>query len=153
MPNKIQEFSQLAERAAMELTGSHQSWLSFLQTASRLYKYPYNEQLMIHAQRPDATACADFDTWNQRMGRYVRKGSHGIGLIDASGDTPKMKYVFDVSDTVESDRARQLNLWEYKPEHIEAVSAAMEKSFGVDGVWNLPILLDRTAAQLAGEYW
>ena len=153
MPNKIQEFSQLAERAAMELTGSHQSWLSFLQTASRLYKYPYNEQLLIHAQRPDATACADFDTWNQRMGRYVRKGSHGIGLIDASGDTPKMKYVFDVSDTVESGRARQLNLWEYKPEHIEAVSAAMEKTFGVDGVWNLPILLDRTAAQLVDEYW
>ena len=97
MPNKIQEYSQLAERAAMELTGSHQSWLSFLQTASRLYKYPYNEQLMIHAQRPDAAACADFDTWNRRMGRYVRKGSHGIGLIDASGESHRGRFSMAVS--------------------------------------------------------
>ena len=99
MPTKIQAYSQMADHAATQITGSYQGWTEFLQTAARLYKYPYNEQLMIYAQRPEATACAEYDFWNNRMGRYVRRGSKGIALIDASGDRPRLKYVFDVSDT------------------------------------------------------
>ena len=82
MPSKVQFYAQMADHAATQITGSYQSWISFLETAGRLYKYPYAEQLMIHAQRPDATACAEFDFWNQQWGRYVRRGSKGIALIE-----------------------------------------------------------------------
>ena len=100
MSTKIEEYMQLADKAAVNATKSFQSWVAFLETIGRLYKYPYSEQIMIHAQRPDATACADYDLWNQRMKRFIRKGSKGITLIDTSTDNPKLHYVFDVSDTV-----------------------------------------------------
>ena len=85
MPNKLQAYAEQAERTARQITGSHLAWTAFLTTAARLYKYPYNEQLMIYMQRPEATACAEYDFWNEKMGRYVRRGSTGIALIDASG--------------------------------------------------------------------
>ena len=93
MASVLQQYHQLADRMAAQITGSYQSWTDFLTTAARLYKYPYHEQLMIYAQRPEATACADYELWNKRMGRYVRRGAKGIALIDHSGDTPKLKYV------------------------------------------------------------
>ena len=99
MPNKLQAYAEQAERTARQITGSHLAWTAFLTTAARLYKYPYNEQLMIYMQRPEATACAEYDFWNEKMGRYVRRGSTGIALIDATGYKPRLKYVFDVSDT------------------------------------------------------
>lgn len=83
MPNKLQAYAEQAERTARQITGSHLAWTAFLTTAARLYKYPYNEQLMIYMQRPEATACAEYDFWNEKMGRYVRRGSTGIALIDA----------------------------------------------------------------------
>ena len=85
MPNKLQAYAEQAERTARQITGSHLAWTAFLTTAARLYKYPYNEQLMIYMQRPEATACAEYDFWNEKMGRYVRRGSTGISLIDATG--------------------------------------------------------------------
>ena len=78
MPSKVQLYAQMADRTAEQITGSYQKWTAFLTTAARLYKYPYNEQLMIFAQRPDATACAEYDFWNEKMGRYVRRGSKGM---------------------------------------------------------------------------
>ena len=99
MPNKTEQFAQIADQTAVRLTASWQEWAAFLTTASRLYKYPYHEQLLIYAQRPDATACAEYDLWNEKMGRYVRRGSKGIALVDDSGDRPRLRYVFDVSDT------------------------------------------------------
>ena len=105
MPNKLQAYAELAERTARQITGSHLAWTAFLTTAARLYKYPYNEQLMIYMQRPEATACAEYDFWNEKMGRYVRRGSTGIALIDATGYKPRLKYVFDVSDTGGSPRS------------------------------------------------
>ena len=78
MPNKLQAYAEQAERTARQITGSHLAWTAFLTTAARLYKYPYNEQLMIYMQRPEATACAEYDFWNGKMGRYVRRGSTGI---------------------------------------------------------------------------
>ena len=99
MPTKAELYAQMAEKMATQLTGSWQEWAGFLTTASRLYKYPFHEQLMIYAQRPDATACAEYDLWNEKMGRYVRRGSKGIALVDDSGDRPRLRYVFDISDT------------------------------------------------------
>ena len=116
---------------ATQITDSYQSWTDFLTTAARLYKYPYHEQLMIYAQRPDATACADYELWNKRMGRYVRRGAKGIALIDHSGDAPKLKYVFDVADTRTTERSRSPYLWEYRPEHEQVVSAALEEQYNI----------------------
>ena len=110
MPNKLQAYAEQAERTARQITGSHLAWTAFLTTAARLYKYPYNEQLMIYMQRPEATACAEYDFWNEKMGRYVRRGSTGIALIDATGYKPRLKYVFDVSDTGGKENARRVNL-------------------------------------------
>ena len=112
MPSKMQFYAQMADQAAKQITGSYQSWISFLQTAGRMYKYPYNEQVMIHAQRPDATACAEYDFWNRQWGRYVRRGSKGIALIDTSGENPRLRYVFDVSDTGTRENSRAVRLWE-----------------------------------------
>lgn len=90
MPSKYQEYRQMADTAERQLTSSYKSWTQFLRTAARLYKYPYNEQVMIHAQRPDATACAEYDFWNKKMGRFIRRGSTGIALIDTSGQKPQV---------------------------------------------------------------
>ena len=97
MPTKAEQYAQMAEKVAVQLTGSWQEWTGFLTTAARLYKYPFHEQMMIYVQRPDATACAEYDLWNNRMGRYVRRGSKGIALVDDSGDRPRLRYVFDIS--------------------------------------------------------
>ena len=91
MPSNLQAYAQMADHAATQITGSHVAWTDFLTTAARLYKYPYNEQLMIYAQRPDATACAEYDFWNEKMRRYVRRGSKGIAVIDATGDKPRLR--------------------------------------------------------------
>lgn len=106
MPTKAEMYAQMAEKVAVQLTGSWQEWAGFLTTAARLYKYPFHEQLMIYAQRPDATACAEYDLWNDRMGRYVRRGSKGIALVDDSGDRPRLRYVFDISDTGTREHSR-----------------------------------------------
>ena len=141
----------MSEEAQRQLTGSLERWQSFLATASRLYKYPYHEQVMIHAQRPDATACAEFDVWNNTMRRYVRRGSKGIALIDTSGDRERLRYVFDVSDTGTRPNSRSLNLWELREEHIPAVSSMLEKNYGVPAGESLAVQLEAVASQLARE--
>ena len=153
MPSKVQLYAQMADRTAEQITGSYQKWTAFLTTAARLYKYPYNEQLMIFAQRPEATACAEYDLWNKQMRRYVRQGSKGIALVDASSDQPKLRYVFDVSDTGGGENSRRPYLWEYRQEHREVVSAALEQRFDVSGENGLADQMERVAAQLVDEYW
>ena len=153
MPNKLQAYAEQAERTARQITGSHLAWTAFLTTAARLYKYPYNEQLMIYMQRPEATACAEYDFWNGKMGRYVRRGSTGIALIDASGYKPRLKYVFDVSDTGGKENARRVNLWELKDAHTDSVSAMLERNYGVSGKNGLAEQFESVASQLAAEYW
>lgn len=153
MPNKLQAYAEQAERTARQITGSHLAWTAFLTTAARLYKYPYNEQLMIYMQRPEATACAEYDFWNEKMGRYVRHGSTGIALIDASGYKPRLKYVFDVSDTGGKENARRVNLWELKDAHTDSVSAMLERNYGVSGKNGLAEQFESVASQLAAEYW
>ena len=153
MPNKLQAYAEQAERTARQITGSHLAWTAFLTTAARLYKYPYNEQLIIYMQRPEATACAEYDFWNEKMGRYVRRGSTGIALIDASGYKPRLKYVFDVSDTGGKENARRVNLWELKDAHTDSVSAMLERNYGVSGKSGLAEQFENVASQLASEYW
>ena len=153
MPNKLQAYAEQAERTARQITGSHLAWTAFLTTAARLYKYPYNEQLMIYMQRPGATACAEYDFWNEKMGRYVRRGSTGIALIDASGYKPRLKYVFDVSDTGGKENARRVNLWELKDAHTDSVSAMLERNYSVSGKNGLAEQFESVASQLAAEYW
>ena len=153
MPNKLQAYAEQAERTARQITGSHLAWTAFLTTAARLYKYPYNEQLMIYMQRPEATACAEYDFWNEKMGRYVRRGSTGIALIDATGYKPRLKYVFDVSDTGGKENARHVNLWELKDTHTGSVSAMLERNYGVSDKNGLAEQFEAVASQLAAEYW
>ena len=153
MPSKLQMYEQMADHTAKQITGSFGEWTAFLETAGRLYKYPFHEQLMIFAQKPNATACAEYDLWNNQMGRYVRRGSKGIALIDTSGDNPRLKYVFDVSDTGGRENSRRLNLWEYRDEHEAAVTAALETRFGVSGAKGLADQMEQIASKLVSEYW
>ena len=111
MTSKVQFYSAMASYTATHLTDSWQKWTAFLTTASRLYKYPFHEQLMIFAQRPDATACAEYDLWNDTMRRYVRRGSKGIALVDNSREKPRLRYVFDISDTGLRKNSRHPFLW------------------------------------------
>ncbi len=153
MASVLQQYRQLADHMATQITGSFQSWTDFLTTAARLYKYPYHEQLMIYAQRPDATACADYDLWNKRMGRYVRRGAKGIALIDHSGDAPKLKYVFDVADTRTTERSRSPYLWEYRPEHEQVVSAALEEQYNIQYPGNFIDQLEQISSVKVTEYF
>jgi hypothetical protein len=152
MASKLQEYRRMSEEAQRQLTGSLERWQSFLTTASRLYKYPYHEQIMIHAQRPDATACADFDFWNRQWGRYVRRGSKGIALLNATEDNPSIRYVFDVADTGTRPNSREVRLWKYTPEHFDAVAERLER-YGVTKESDLETQVEKLASQLAGEYW
>ena len=152
MPANAHALIQLADSTAREITGSYQQWTAFLTTAARLYKYPYHEQLMIFAQRPDATACAEYDLWNNRMGRYVRRGSKGIALVDHRGNYPQVRYVFDVSDTGERQNSLRLNLWEMKDEYADAVHNALENRYGAHG-HSLTAQLESIAVSLANTYW
>ena len=153
MPSKYQEYRQMADTAERQLTSSYKSWTQFLRTAARLYKYPYNEQIMIHAQRPDATACAEYDFWNKKMGRFVRRGSTGIALIDTSGQKPQLRYVFDVADTGEREHSRPMHLWQFRAEHEATVAATLERSYDVSGGDGIIEQMESVAAQLAREYW
>ena len=153
MPDNVQAYAQMADHTATQITGSHKSWTDFLTTAARLYKYPYHEQLMIYAQRPDAMACADYEIWNKKMRRYVRRGSKGIALIDASGDKPRIRYVFDISDTGGRENSRRPFLWEYHPEYEDAVTAALDWEYAVSSEKGFADQLERIAGQMANEYW
>ena len=152
MPTKAEFYRQMAEQVSTRLVGSWKEWTAFLTTAARLYKYPFHEQMMIYAQRPDATACAEYDLWNEKMGRYVRRGSKGIALVDDSGDRPRLRYVFDISDTGTREHSRTPWLWQLEEQHIGPVSAMLECNYGVVGD-DLAQQLTDVAGKLASEYW
>ena len=152
MPSKAEFYRQMAEQVSTQLVGSWKEWTAFLTTAARLYKYPFHEQMMIYAQRPDATACAEYDLWNEKMGRYVRRGSKGIALVDDSGDRPRLRYVFDISDTGTREHSRTPWLWQLEEQHIGPVSAMLERNYGVSGDDLAQQLID-VAGKLASEYW
>ena len=131
MPSKTEEYLALAQQTAKELTRYWENWTDYLTTASRLYKYSFADQLMIYAQRPDATACASFDIWNNRMNRYVRRGSKGIALLDQSSSVPRLHYVFDVSDTGVRCNSRDPEVWQLGPDLVQPVSEMLAREYGV----------------------
>ena len=133
MPNKTQEYLNLAQQTAKELTRYWENWTDYLTTASRLYKYSYADQLMIYAQRPDATACASFDLWNDRMNRYIRRGSKGIALLDESSGYPRLHYVFDVSDTALRRNALYPDLWQINESLKEPVRSMLAENYLLNG--------------------
>ncbi len=153
MPAKVDTYLALARETAQGLAGSAGAWTAFLDTASRLYKYPFADQLMIHAQRPGATACASYEVWNDTMRRYVRRGAKGIALVDNSGDSPRLRYVFDIADTGTRRSSRPFSPWEIGSGNVEAVSSALEDSFGAERGVSLASQLEAAAALLADEYW
>ena len=150
---KLQEISQLTADTEKNLTRSRQNWTAFLTTASRLYKYPYNEQLMIYAQRPEATACAEFNIWNNTMNRYIRRGSKGIALLNNDGDNPEIRYVFDVADTGTRENSRSVNQWLLTDENEQAVITALSEKYDVDSNRSISVQLESIAAQLVDEFW
>ena len=152
MPTKAEMYAQMAEQVAAKLTDSWQEWTGFLTTAARLYKYTFQDQMMIYAQRPDATACAEYDLWNDKMGRYVRRGSKGIALVDDTDDRPRLRYVFDISDTGTREHSRTPWLWQLEEQHKGLVSAMLERSYGASGD-DLPQQIIDVAGKLAGAYW
>ena len=152
MPSKTEEYLALAQRTANGLTRYWESWTDYLTTASRLYKYPFSDQLMIFAQRPDATACADFDIWNNRMNRYVRRGAKGIALLDESSGFPRLHYVFDVSDTGVRRNSRDPEVWQYNDDLKQPVSQMLSKTYGISGERVSQQLAD-VAGKLVADYW
>ena len=152
MPSKTEEYLALAQRTANGLTRYWESWTDYLTTASRLYKYPFADQLMIYAQRPDATACASFDIWNNRMNRYVRRGSKGIALLDQSSSVPRLHYVFDVSDTGVRRNSRDPEVWQYNDDLKQPVSEMLSKTYGISGERISQQLAD-IAGKLVADYW
>ena len=152
MPSKAEEYLALAQRTANGLTRYWESWTDYLTTASRLYKYPFADQLMIYAQRPDATACADYDIWNNRMNRYVRRGSKGIALLDESSGFQRLHYVFDVSDTGVRRNSRDPDLWQYNDDLKQPVSEMLAATYGISGERVSQQLAD-VAGKLVADYW
>ena len=138
MAGKYYYISALAEMTAADIVKNENEWTRFLTTAARLYKYPFNEQMLIYAQRPDATACASLETWNEKMNCWVNRGAKGIALIDTDSERPRLKYVFDVSDVHKARRiGRDPYLWELREEHKAPVLAQLEKTYGATDV-NMP---------------
>ena len=152
MPSKTEEYLALAQRTANGLTRYWESWTDYLTTASRLYKYPFSDQLMIFAQRPNATACADYDVWNSRMNRYVRRGAKGIALLDESSGFPRLHYVFDVSDTGVRRNSRDPEVWQLGPDLVQPVSEMLSKTYGISGERVSQQLAD-VAGKLVADYW
>ena len=152
MPSKTEEYLALAQRTANGLTRYWENWTDYLTTASRLYKYPFADQLMIYAQRPDATACADFDIWNNRMNRYVRRGAKGIALLDESSGFPRLHYVFDVSDTGVRRNSRDPEVWQFNDDLKQPVSEMLSKTYGIGGERVSQQLAD-IAGKLVADYW
>ena len=152
MPTKAELYSQLASDTARRLTGNWERWADFLSLAGRLYKYPYSDQLLIYAQRPDATACAEYDVWNNRMNRFVRRGSKGIALLDDSGGTLHLRYVFDMSDTGTRRNSLDPDLWQMDYSFREPVAEMLAKTYGVSDP-NFAQQLADLSGKLVEDYW
>ena len=152
MPAKVDTYLDLARETALGLAGSVGAWTAFLDTASRLYKYPFADQLMIHAQRPGATACASYEVWNDTMRRYVRRGAKGIALVDNSGDAPRLRYVFDIADTGTRRSSRPFSPWEINDGNLAEVQLGLRQAFNAEGEW-LSSQLQDVARDLAEMYF
>lgn len=152
MTGKITYYEELYQKTAKRLTSDRKEWKAFLSTSARNYLYSFEDQMMIYAQRPEATACAEYDLWNKVMKRYVKRGSKGIALLDTSGRYPRLRYVFDVADTGELENSREVKLWKIKTEHREYVARTLKNRFNADGNY-LEAVIDSVSREKAEEFW
>lgn len=129
MANKYQLINEMASETLKEITQNGESWIKFLNTASNNYKYSFNEQVLIYAQKPNATACADIETWNKKLRRWVNKGAKGIALLSIENGRNVLRHVFDISDT-HSGINKEFKLWEIKPSYENGIIETLENSFG-----------------------
>ena len=150
---KIDDYVQLAAQITREISADGERWRSFLQTASTLYKYSFYDQMMIYAQRPDATACASFELWTNTMRRYVRRGAKGIALLDMTGDVPRYHYVFDAADTGMRKDSRSPFVWAVNEENSAVIGTMLEKEYEVSANRGLAGQLEEIAMQKAMDYW
>ena len=150
---KLQTYTAMAAQQTAAITSSFDTWAAFLRTASRLYKYSFIEQLMIHVQRPDATACAEYRLWSEKMRRHVRYGAKGIAIISQVNGAPALRYVFDISDTRPKANARVPYLWQYREEHQAIVSNTIAECFSIPADKGVSFQLATIAAKFAGMYW
>ena len=150
--DKLNSITALADDALRRAVDSHTEWASLLGTISRLYKYPFHDQLMIHAQRPEATACASYEVWNDTMRRYVRRGAKGIALVDNSGDAPRLRYVFDIADTGTRRSSRPFSPWEINDGNLAEVQLGLRQAFNSEGEW-LSSQLQDVARDIAEMYF
>ena len=153
MQTKVQAYVQLADETALKITGNYLDWLSFLTTASRLYKYPYHDQLMIYAQRPDASACAAYELWNGTMHRYIRRGAKGIALLNPTANGMRIRYVFDVSDTGTRADSRNVDVWQLTEAAEPAVRKMLAEEFSADASMRLVQQIEQLAERQALAYW
>ena len=128
---KYEKISVLARETAKRISANREEWIRYLDVASRLYKYPFEDQILIYAQRPDATACASLEMWNEKMFCWVNRGAKGIALLDGESERPRLRYVFDVTDVHKARRiGRDPFIWHLREEHKEAVLAGLEHIYG-----------------------
>ena len=153
MQTKVQAYVQLADETSLKITGNYLDWLSFLTTASRLYKYPYHDQLMIYAQRPDASACAAYELWNGTMHRYIRRGAKGIALLNPTANGMRIRYIFDVSDTGTRADSRNVDVWQLTEAAEPAVRKMLAEEFSADASMRLSAQIEQLAERQALAYW
>ena len=153
MPTKADTYRQMADHATANLTGQVKDWTRFLVTAGQLYKYNFLDQVLIHVQRPGATACAEFDFWSRRMDRHIKSGSKGIVLLHTHNGRLDVRHVYDISDTEPRKNGRDPVPWQYGDEHQAAVTARLEECFHVPGGDGLAKQLITLAVRIADEHW
>lgn len=130
MNKNFVKVSQLAKDTYKKIASNQEEWKDYLKLAARLYKYSFNEQVLIYAQKPNATACASIEIWNKNMNCWVKKGSKGISLIDLTTTTPSLKYVFDASDVSPGREGSLPMLWEMKNKYSESIINSLESKYG-----------------------
>ena len=150
MASKLQIITEMFNREILKVAGSYEDWTSFLRCASNNFKYDFADQVLIYAQRPDANACAEIEVWNKRMNRWVNRGATGIALLDYSGNSQKLRYVFDVSDT-NSYYGYEVSCWKVKERYHDEIAQALINSFGEVAEGELESVIDDTARNMAEE--
>ncbi|MBQ6480989.1 MAG: hypothetical protein IJI45_07730 [Anaerolineaceae bacterium] len=152
MPGKVQAYVEMANETAASITQDAEAWMQFLRHSARFYKYSFNDQLLIYAQRPEATACASYEIWNNTMHRYIRRGSRGIALLSPTDNGMQLRYVFDVADTGELLHSRPVEIWRMEDRHTNTVNTALDNAFSPLGMNNLRDRLKVISLESAANY-
>ena len=149
---QINDIRELAQQNAGYVSNSPQDWMSYLDVAARLYRYSFTDTLLIHAQRPDATACAELELWNQKMSRWVNRGAKGIALLDDTGPRTRLRYVFDIADTHLVRGGKTPLLWNLDShEHEQAILDHLADTYGLSQTYSMNAALLELAQQLTAD--